>query len=294
MKKQIIKELQQEKKRKGYWNLYNPKNLYITDAQGQAYLDIMDNETYSSSFHDKTHILIEENISAITKNFSKKNIHIVDLGPGYPSKTFPIIDALKEKEIEYWAVDGNNYFANISSDAIKKRGVKNCHPKQMLFEDTAKTLNKEIPKLLILGLTIMNFEPNYILPILKECLTSKNDVSLTSIQFIDEKTNIEEILQGYKSKEAEKFNFLLLELLGFTKEDVKYTPQFANNRVEMCFEIKNVPQPLKETGIKVGDTIITAISYRHTLESFKKILSTYFTHNEIFVKDNTLIAVSRL
>ena len=61
----ILKDFLPEPKRQGVWNFYNPKNLYITDEQIYAYLDLMGEKTYASKFHDKTEILISKNTDSI-------------------------------------------------------------------------------------------------------------------------------------------------------------------------------------------------------------------------------------
>lgn len=294
----LLRDLKKEPGRTGIWNFYNPKNLYLTDAQGKAYLEMMGDPRYASKFHDKTETLISEHAAEIASHFSDERVLIVDLGPGYPSKTLPIVDALikDNKEIEYWAVDVNEYFGNIARDAIKEKGISRSYAKKMLFEDAPDYLEKNkviFQKLVIIGLTFMNFEPQYILEILKDCVSNKGDVCISAIECLDNNNDIGSLTEGYRSAAATKLLFSPLALLGAEESNADYKVDFINNRIEMGFVLHRVPSRLRKLGVRENDYIITAISYRHKEDDYRKLLSSSFGKNEYFKLGNTILAVSR-
>lgn len=294
----LLKDLVPEPNRKGVWNFYNPKNLYLTDLQGELYLKLMGDSRYSSKFHDTTEMLIGKNAERIADHLKSDSVFIIDLGPGYPSKTFPIVDALlkRKKEVTYWAVDVNEHFGNIARDAIAERGVKNSFAKKILFEDTAQAVKKgdlKCPKLVIIGLTFMNFKADAILKIISDCLDGKNDICLSAIECSDN-VDINRLTDGYRTEEAKAFLFVLLSILGCKEEDVKYDVSFNDGRVEMAFVMKHAPQIIKGHGVRDGDRIIMAISYRHTVEFYKKILNSKFSENYFDMSGNTVLALSGL
>lgn len=291
-----LDDIQKEPGRHGVWNYYNPKNLYLTDEQSKAYLDLMGVETYASKFHDKTTQLIEENVELLIRPFQGLSPLLIDLGPGYPSKTFPIVDAFRKKNspITYWAVDVSLYFATMAQKAILERGVLNAHAKQMLFEDLADYLRRQKvkdPKLLIIGLTFMNFEPSVIINILKASMSSPRDHCISAIEYSSGEDH-QQFMTGYLTENAKKFLFLSLKSLGLQEGDVSYGVDFMNSRVEMYFTILHVPESLKAKGLKTNDRLIAAISYRHSEEKYKTLLSEAFGRNTYFKNGNTMLAVS--
>ena len=292
----LVKDLKRESGRTGVWNFYNPKNLYLTDAQGKAYLELMGDHRYASKFHDKTELLIAQHSEKIAKLILDKNVLIIDLGPGYPSKTFPIVDALLKagKEIEYWAVDVNEHFGNIAKDAIKEKGVLRSYAKKMLFEDTPEQIVKTgivSPKLAIIGLTFMNFESQYILKIIKGIVSGKKDACLSAIECQDN-ADINLLTEGYKTSSAKKLVFSPLALLGIDESKVDYKVDFYKQRIETGFVLHQVPLKLKNVGVKENDIIVTAISYRYKEDDYKKLLSSCFSNNEFCKLGNTILAIS--
>jgi len=293
----LLQDIREDPERSGVWNFYNPKNLYLTDSQSKIYLELMGDIRYSSRFHDKTETLIKTNSKKIIDHFNEDSLLIIDLGPGYPSKTFPIIDDLKKqkKEIEYWGVDINQHFANIAKRTMLKRGISHSFSKIISFEVTADALKKSgtnCQKLIIIGLTFMNFEPGYILNILKSCASGEKDVCLTAVECADNAKPLI-LMKPYKTKEVERFLFIPLSFLGVKESEVSYNVEFHAQRIEMFFIFNKVPPLLKEKGIKEGDKIITAISYRYTTKQYQDLLRSRFTKNEFFKLENTVLGISR-
>ncbi|MFH1654898.1 MAG: L-histidine N(alpha)-methyltransferase [Pseudomonadota bacterium] len=295
-KKDILEDLVLDPERPGVWNFYNPKNLYLTDSQGKLYLELMGDDRYTSRFHDPAEILIKNNSERLVDYFKDDSILIVDLGPGYPSKTFSIIDTLlaRGKSVQYWAIDVNDHFCKIARDAIARRGVEESYAKKMLFENTAEAIRKagiDYPKLIIIGLTFMNFDSEYILKLLADCASHKSDVCLSAIECIGD-IDVERLMEGYKTNNARKFVFAPLSILGLVDNQVEYAVSFRNQRIETAFTLKRVPPKLKAHGVKDGDKIIAAISYRYTAAQYESLLKTKFEENFIDRLNNTILAIS--
>lgn len=295
---ELLDDIKKDTDRAGVWSLCNPKNLYLTEMQGKAYLELMRLKQYSSKFHDKIEILIKDNIDTLLKQFPGKSLLIIDLGPGFPSKTFPITDAMLKcgKQIEYWAVDVNEYFGNLARDSMLKRGVDCSFAKKMLFEDIPahlKEVHSSQPRLVIIGPTFMNFDPPHILGILKKCVSRSADACVSAIECADD-IDTSVLTEGYKTDVCRKFTFLPLSLLGVKEEDAAYQVDFCDNKIEMSFILRNIPEKLKQKGVQNGDKIIVAISYRHTEKQYKNLLSHCFGKNSFFKMDSTIVAFSSI
>lgn len=162
------------KKRNRTLYLDQPSNLYLADAQVNAYLKLMGNAAYSAVFHNPTRDLIAKNVSRIVKGL-RTPIHIIDLGPGYPDKTFPLLEKLDTRNCVYIPVDIGKRFLKVAVDAIKKYHIKSL-PQHVLFEDMPKFLtakyfkNASVRRLVVLGLTFMNYRPTVIVGLLRKMM----------------------------------------------------------------------------------------------------------------------------
>jgi hypothetical protein len=117
----------------------------------------------------------------------------------------------------------------------------------------------------MIGLTFMNFEPDKILSTLRQ-IGPRGSRFLVASEMITSENTLERILSQYRVDEARKFAFGPLKLAGVAETAVEYDVAFANGRVEFVFRINDdVPKVLSDRGVRIGDRVKTAVSYRYAM-----------------------------
>ena len=244
----------------------------------------MANEAYSS-FHTETVETIasysEKIIGVKSSGFS-----LFDLGPGYPDKAIPLAKFCKTNSIdlEDYPVDISEEFLKLASKEMAPYS-KSVFPIHARFEDLLpkiKNLKIRENSLFMIGLTFMNFEPDLILSLLKRLARAKSKILLAT-EILSSDGETESIVSKYSIPQAKEVAFGPLAIMGIKRKSVKDIVLFANGRIEMSFKLLTEP-PLaaKLLGVKTGDTITTAISYRYKIEELNQILNRYFQKVELF------------
>lgn len=264
------------------WELTEPHLLYLDDTQANHYLKVMQDQSYSKSFHNETVQLIEEHLDELF-NTKARAVSLIDLGPGYPDKTLPMAQFLKERstDVYYYPVDVSQRYLNISETEMH-RFCKEVMPINALFELARKRVPKEAyerPAYVVIGLTFMNFPHGYILKLLKQLAGPKNGRVIFASELITSQNTIDDILNAYRGQAMQAFTFGPLRHLGYRDDLSVFSPVFQAHRVEHRFILH---QTLSDVPINMGDTVITAVSYRYTIEEITKILNDNFGDGKIW------------
>jgi len=88
-----------------------------------------------------------------------------------------------------------------------------------------------------------------------------------------------------------------LKYLGLQESELTYKPIFVNGRVELHYRLEREPSAVLQTfGVKSGDTIVTAVSYRYTQEQLNQLLGQYFISHQVFMSNDegTAVAVGQI
>ncbi|MCX5783844.1 MAG: L-histidine N(alpha)-methyltransferase, partial [Elusimicrobia bacterium] len=240
---ETIKYLEKESGTNKFY-LTQPHLLYLSDEQSDDYLKLMANSKYHGKFHAPTLSIVEDNIDSIARH-TKNQVSLIDLGPGFPDKSLPIIKYLKSKNIatRYYPVDVNEKFLKIASNEMNKYADE-VIPIHKLFKDCKNNIPPDIYDnqdiLVMLGLTFMNFNSLSIINILKEIAKQKGRIIIAA-ELITTEGEIKDILSSYEVKEAEKFAFGPLANLCFKQDEVSYNVSYLNSRVELSFLINKDP-----------------------------------------------------
>jgi uncharacterized SAM-dependent methyltransferase len=275
--------------------LDRPFNLYLVEEQAMLYLDAIKDELFVHQLYGPFLKAIEENINRIF-NAAPKYVDFIDLGPGYPNKSAPLIQHFItiHSRIRYIPVDISQYFLDTTVEYFKDWGI-DIIPLNLLFEELPETLteigvdDKEAMRVVNIGFTFNNFNPDNILNLLKK-LFLDNTVIIIATQIIDD-TRVNESLEPYRSNKADKFNFKMLELLGFNRKDFEYAVRYTNHRIEMGYFAK-CDISLDEIGtIKKGDHLVTSISYRYEEKSLIGYLKKYFSDIDVISDKDTRICI---
>jgi hypothetical protein len=147
----------------------------------------------------------------------------------------------------------------------------------------------------MIGLTFMNFPAEDLLPLLKGIAGGSGRVVIAS-ELLTERKTPEVVLNTYRTEEAQLFGFWPLAHLGFQRNEVKCRPIFSNGCVQMCYRLEREPRsPLQARGLRTGDVIVTAVSYRYTKEQLDRLLARHFLSHQVFCSDDagTAVAVAR-
>lgn len=281
---QLHAQLPITKKNMTIW-LDQPQNLYLTGKQANTYLDLMRDKEYSKNFHNPLRDLLSRKKELLLENLIEP-ICIIDMGPGYPDKTLPLFAYLKKKKLKccYMPVDISPKFLSVATQALQPYGFP-IKPQNCLFEELPSRLshssfsNDRGCRLIILGLTFMNYRPLQIAKLLSK-IARPRDVILLATEHV-ESDREEKIVSPYRTQKAEKFGFMPLEMLDVNRNKVRYFATFSRGRIEMGFKIL---EPIQLHGLVLypETKVVTAISYRYTYKQFRAFLRKHFQVLNIF------------
>lgn len=295
--KETIKYLKPHPINKNCFYLKEAHLLYLSESQSKTYLDAMESPDYSNTFHTDVEEIISKNLNEMFHN-NYKEISILDLGPGYPDKTIPIVKYFQSENvpINYYPIDINLYFLDLASKTIKPY-ARNVVPINKKFEECANCIPKEAYNaevFCLIGLTFMNFEPKKIIELLIK-ISNFNGTIILASELVAKQNTIENILKNYETDAAKQVAFGPLSNLGLKIEDTEYVVEFNNSCVEMGFILKKSTPELVEHGLGIGSKIISAISFRYNEEDLHKLLSSYFKDITFFKSEDerTVVATCR-
>jgi uncharacterized SAM-dependent methyltransferase len=229
----------------------------------------------------------------------KSNVVLVDLGPGYPTKTIPIVDMLRArtKRLVYCPVDINPHFLSLACTRISKFRDVRVHPFQQLFQYLLRSqlsnvaTGRHAQLIVSIGPTFMNFAASEISSILRR-LTRTGDLCLVCAQFKSPRITPAALIEPYDTADVERFNFSILKHIGFKSNEVSYFVDFAHHCVNMGFRVLTPSLTMASLGFRRHDTIITAKSHRYTLARYRSVLHAIFKKELELVDRKNSIVVS--
>lgn len=293
--RETIQYLKPDPGRGGYFLLTEPHLLYLSDEQADTYLDVMKSEDYASSFHGPTVEIIVSNLPLIFSDI-EVGVALIDLGPGYPDKSLPMVRYLKGQEVpcKYIPIDISQPFLELAARHVEPF-VEQVVPVHARFETCVDHIPREIYQYTaycMIGLTFMNFAPEMLLPLLKDIAGRNGRVIVASELLTEEKTE-GVVLKSYRTEEAQAVGFGPLKHLEVKEEGVTYQPVFANTRVELQYRLEEEPgDSLRALGVRCGDVIVTAVSYRYTQGRLSELMEGNFASYQVFTSNDRGTAVA--
>jgi uncharacterized SAM-dependent methyltransferase len=273
--------------------LSEPQNLYLAPDQANAYLDLMKDDRYAGAFHDPVKTLISQSVELLTSGI-QPSAALIDLGPGYPDKTIPLFDFLKAHRIPftYYPVDISQTFLEIATEAALEHSVA-VRPIRCLFQELPPLVDEVTSdhksRLVILGLTFMNFPPSQVLSFLTP-LIGPLDRLVVATELFPARA-IGSILTPYIDGTAERFNRRLLSLIGLDTDDLKYFAELNGHNIEIGF--KAVGEILfAGATIRAGTRVITATSYRYAPQELVDLLIGSFRNVDLVQNDLKSVALA--
>ena len=264
------------------WELTEPHLLYLDEKQSADYLQVMQDQNYSQTFHNDTVGLIENHLEELFPN-QKTEVSLIDLGPGYPDKSLPMAKFLKKRgqNVFYYPVDVSLKYLSIAEHEMFPY-CERVTPIHSLFEIAHQKIPTDAytrPVYTLIGLTFMNFPSKTILNLLTKLSGTKNSFVIFASEMISINNPQEKIIEAYRGPAMQTFTFGPLRHLGLGEDQVIFTPIFSKQRVEIRFVIKKM---INHLPIQKGDTVITAVSYRYTENEFIRLVKHYFHEYKIW------------
>eukprot|EP00760_Papus_ankaliazontas_P011056 PhM_4_TR14640/c0_g1_i1/m.34006 len=286
------------------YELIEPHLLYLTDEQSQHYAEIQTaaSSTYKDGFHRDTIELIEANVGVVPP-LPSTSMLIVDLGPGYPDKTLPIVEHAHHNGVvtTYCAVDISAEFST-SACSVVAPFVAATHPVCATFEDFARDMDKYLSTvvesrfdaaIVFLGLTIMNFPAEtshaWLHMVLSKLLARAGAVHIVVASEVLTAANTpDDVVKAYSatSHAMDSFVFGPLRNIGVARGDADAVCRFNSDarRVEYGFKFNTNVTLTKPNGdafrFHANDWVVVAVSYRRTVDEFRQVVRSLL--NETF------------
>ena len=274
-----------------------PFNLSLTDDQADTYIKTIEDEIFKKQIYYPFKKLLKKQTENILAKI-EGDLDFIDLGPGYPDKTLPLLQylSLHCNSLRYMPVDISKHFLDITIEFMKKYSYETI-PLNCLFEElpqimlSHKIFREKRVRLFNIGFTFNNYPSRKIFSLFKKYLAN-NSVGLIATETIND--DITKALEPYKTKKAEVFNFMILQNIGFEQSSFKYFVNYKNSCIEMGFDVKKDIEISKSLSLKRNDKIITSISYRYPKEYFIKLVNRHFPKSDFFWAANSNICLVKI
>jgi len=215
------------------------------------------------------------------------HFNYVDLGPGTEHKEQFIFDAAKRagKTLVYTPVDISEHFLRLSSEYAKAQGLE-IQPQQVPFESLADALGPvDLPRFVSLGFTYPNYDPAYILPLLKD-VAGEGGAVFVEVQVRD-RVDIERMRKTY-GEIVYRVVLSKLELLGLdVQNDVGDIT--ADDGIRIWCTLRRSTPALEAQGIVPGSQLLVLQSLRYTKDALERDLAANSSSYKLFDTGETFI-----
>ena len=270
--------------------------LYTGSGGTKNWLKLDGTETFPVAKQLKD--LLEKNLESIVR-FIPTGMSLVSVGVGNGEKERIFLEALVRKNlaenpasrkvsIRYYPIDINSEFVDLALEKVEhlpveKKGIVG------FIEDLA-TLKKNwrLPVLFcVLGNTFCNYEPEFILQLVRENLEQGDlfffDANLLPTEGTEAQSARKSVFGTYDSRENALFNMYPLLQYGMSPEDFDFELLLAhvNSRIGGVYRTRKSLYILKDTeltigvetiGFREGDIIRMGFTYKYTYDQIKSFL----------------------
>lgn len=289
--KELIKRGYRVEGKTRVWDIADSKLWYLTPKQAQGFLDLSNTKGYKKNIIEKEVSLIKKYMQTFVHALPQASCNIIDLGCGDGKKASLFIHELaRHMNIRYCPIDISSYMVSTAAKTIRNMKVgevlefkwnisdfENLNNITPLFRDKSF----ETHFMMLLGNTLGNFDREDILHGIKTSMGG-GDILLIGNGLTNGHENW---TTEYKDDIINNWLIKIPQQLGLSREDITYDVRFMNSRVEELY-ILNKDKTIRHLGrtlqFKKGDVIITAISYKYSMPTFKKILGKFFSQVSIY------------
>lgn len=280
------------------WDIADSKLWYLEPTQAQAYLDLENHKDYSKYMFEIEIEMLKKNMPKIAEKILHGSaVNIIDIGCGDGKKAIPVLDVLHDKtRIRYCPIDISSHMVTKAIEKTKmlNKGevvefrwnisdFDNLENVSSILRDTEFRQNF----FLFLGSTISNFELHEVMYEIVESLDSSEDYLLLGVALRNKTT--EEILKSYKHELNDNFFSLVLQQIGFNKDEIEMGVRYRNSRIELYYTLlkdKKINLYDKAIYFQKGDQILVGISNRYSEADLRKSLKYYFEDLEFFFNED--------
>ena len=281
------------------WNIADSKLWYLEEEQAKGYLSVEDSKGYQDGIAHKEICLLEQHMPAIAKKILHGSaINIIDIGCGDGRKSIVPIEILSKKtKVRYCPVDISDYMVREAIRNIKKTKKSevvefnwNISDFDNLENISALLRDDEFRQnfLLFLGGTVTNFELHEVMHEVAEAVDSGIDYLLLGLG-LDTGESAKKDVKTLKQKPLDDFFGLVMEQLGFKRDEIEFGTRLKHGRIEWYYTIKNdkkISLGGRFVSFYKGDQVMVAQTYRHTKEEFEEAMRIYFNEVEFFLSDD--------
>lgn len=241
--------------------------------------------------------LLQAKVSAFIASFGKiKKLNIIDIGPGDGSSALPLLNSLKDLQVEfrYVPVDISSEMLDMASENINNLfpGVA-VEPVQLDFElgnfaEVTYRLKQGGYQnlMLFLGSTLGNqSDRQRVLTNFRDSMTS-DDYLIIGVELVN-LNKIDKIVDQYYVKEVEDLVTTTAENIGIKRDVGKYEVRFnaESSQIEGYFNFQtatNIEYENEKINFEEGDKLLLFRSLKFTEWVFAKVLSEVGFRIEIF------------
>ncbi len=262
----------------------SPASLYITGEQALAYLTATLTKEYQTRLVEPLGQLLKQHLPAHLHEEAAPTV-MIDLGPGIPINSLPILKYLTgtHSEFLYVPVDISKVFLTITASFFQDADFETI-PVNALFEELPERLSQHdrVPRkhrrVINIGLTFNNFPLPAICGILRSiCREGDRIIAASELVGPEFGDDSDALLAPYRTDHAETFNFLPLQALGLRRTDLAYFARTFHHRIEMGFRaVRELTVP-SIGRVSRGTEILTSVSYRYTRGELLAGLRKYFS-----------------
>jgi hypothetical protein len=261
------------------WDFARSSNLFLLRCQAPLYRRAVADPAYRDSIEQPLETALRDSLQNLDLT-NLRHVRLIDLGPGDGSNTLPIVDAIVPHvdTFVYTPVDVSPIFLDHAALMNRRHPTVAVEPQFCSFESLRRSSFKLRPNtrfVVVIGLTFLNFAFPDILRILRR-LTVPEDLCYVAAIVSKSGHSSDELLAPYSSPAHEAFNFSILRHLGFAPRDVTYNVRLSGDAIEIGFVIRRVPAYLSTRGFRERDVVLTARSFRYSVERYKKMLGDGF------------------
>jgi uncharacterized SAM-dependent methyltransferase len=244
---------------------------------------------------------LEKNLESIVR-FIPTCMSLVSAGVGDGEKEKIFLEALVRKNlaenpalrkmsIRYYPIDINSEFVDLALEKVENLPVEKKGIVGFLEDMATLKKNWRLPVLFcILGNTFCNYEPEFILQLVRENLEQGDifafDANLLPTEGSEAQSARKSVLGIYSSRENALFNMYPLLQYGMTPEDFDFELLLAhvNSRVGVVYMTRKSLYILKDTELTIGtesiafregDVIRMGFTYKYTCDQIKAFLDIY-------------------
>ncbi len=252
------------------WDYSDSLLLYVPDSEGEYETIQVGDDPYVQLITRPERAYLDSIAPAIVAQLPSE-FEYIDLGPGTAHKEQSVFDEAKRtgKNFVYRPVDISEHYLKLAAGHAKTQGIQ-IDPLKSSFEELPERLGlPKIPRFVSLGLTFSNYQPEYILRLLKRIAGIGGEIFIDAQ--IRDRVVMEDVLRMYREDLYPVVDPKLAFLDVDPKTDV--SERSADEGVRLWYTLKHTNPKLEALGVHAGDKLLMLQSLRYSVRSLEEELA---------------------